>query len=201
MTWKRGLSITTPTGRQLLALFHPCGVVAENCDCGALVVIMTPPPGQVWSIREKPYNCLAYLFTKGKIPAEMKAAKVREAHTSFAPWRPPAHTPNWRANFNSMKKQWQEGKLTYDENMLTEVDKAELDTKIATIVGRSRPQGAGGAGGAGGGQVVAAVAAGADDDKYTDEDIEGLNQAFGGTFMLCVVVVLLIQRLLGVHRS
>lgn len=158
-------------------------------------MIMVPPPGTVWSIRHKPYNFLAYMFANGKIPDELKPAAVRNAHSEFAPWRPSAHTDNWRANFNSMRKSWKENKLTFDENMLTEADKAELNMNIASIVARSQPRGAGAAGQpgrAGGGQVVAAAAAGADDDKYTDEDIDGLAQAFGGTFIICVMVVLLI---------
>jgi len=132
---------------------------------------MVPPPGQTWNIESKAYNCLAYLFINGKIPTTLKASPVRNAHPTFAPWKPSAHTTNWRSNFNAMRKLASEGKLKWDEEMLSEADKSEMDGNIATIVRKyATSEAAGGA--------AAPPAPG--DEEYTEDDVEGVRAAFGG---------------------
>jgi len=145
-----------------------------------LVSTMVPPPGQVWSIEGKAYNCLAYLFTKGKIPETLKAAPVRNAHPSFSPWKPSAHTTNWRTNFNAMRKLASEGKLKWDVEMLSDTDKAEMDGNIATIARKyaAAPAAAG------------AAAPEAGNEEYTEEDVEGVRAAFGGKFILKFLLII-----------
>jgi len=144
---------------------------------------MVPPPGQVWSIEHKAYNCLAYLFVSGKIPEDLKAAPVRNAHPSFSPWKPSAHTTNWRTNFNSMRKLAAEGKLKWDKEMISDAEKAEMDGNIATIARKYAPTQDTGGAAAGGDEEDAGV-----DDKYTEDDVEGVRAAFGGK---CLVHLLL----------
>jgi hypothetical protein len=148
------------------------GVVAKRKDL--LFVTMVPPPGQVWSIESKAYNCLAYLFTSGKIPVSLTASPVRNAHPTFAPWKHSSHTTNWRTNFTAMRKLSQDGKLKWDKEMISEADKAEMDGNIATIVRRYEPLF-----GADAGDDPPARDS-AEDDKYTDEDVEDVRKSFGG---------------------
>jgi hypothetical protein len=69
-----------------------------------------------------------------------------------------------------MRKQWQNGKLKWDKEMISDVDKAEMDGNISQIVRKLD---------AGAGDDPPARDA-AEDDKYTDEDVEGVRKAFGG---------------------
>lgn len=149
---------------------------------------MVPPPGQVWSLEGKAYNCLAYLFVNGKIPDQLKPSPVRAAHSSFGAWKPAAHTANWHTNFNTMKKLASSGKLKWDEEILTESDKAELDGNIATIARKYAPT----TFSTGSGDEAAE----AGDDEYTEEDIEGLAKAFGGKFgsFYCILLIVRFPR-------
>ena len=57
--------------------------------------------------------------------------------------------------------------------MISEADKAEMDGNIATIVRKYAPFGAGA-----GDDPPARDAA--EDDKYTDDDVENVRKSFGG---------------------
>jgi hypothetical protein len=156
------------------------------------VFVVMAPPGITWSIEHKEYNCLAYLFLGGKIPEGIKPGRVREAHTCFAPWSTDStYTNNWRSNFNRMKELNAVGRLKMNEALITDADKAELDGKIAEVLRKYAPAAGGGgrrappAAGGGGRRAPPAAGGGgddeeADDDEYTEDDVEGVRKVFGG---------------------
>ena len=146
------------------------------------------PPGEVWNLRNKAYNCLAYMMVNNLIPFDVPriASKVRDTgHSSFLPWKPARYTANWRTNFRNMKDKAADGTLVWDEQMLSDQDKADICRSLAEIarqfggnapgLGEQEPPAAGEAGGANGEEGAAG------DDL--DVAVENVRERFGGKFV------------------
>ena len=151
------------------------------------------PPGEVWNIRNKAYNCLAYMMINNLIPFEVSriASKVRDTgHSSFLPWKPARYTANWRTNFRNMREKAADGTVVWDEQMLSDQDKADMRRNLAEIVrqfggnapglGEQEPADANEGGGTDG-----------DEEAPADEDaVEEVRQRFGGkSYFVATVVV------------
>jgi len=70
-----------------------------------------PPP---WNKDHPPYNCLAYLVSKGKVKEGAKASKVHELLPLFSQYK----LDNFRPNLRNMLKYYKAGKLVFNKNLI-----------------------------------------------------------------------------------